>query len=314
MRDAEQPNPIFHKEQELEARAKRVLEQPPVTRADLLEEYLLLTDGYRKLLRDSNKMNRIADSNQNKLVRLKNQLEKQNNHIQEQQMALLEANIRLEEASLTDSLTDLRNRRFLINFLDKDIHSMARDLPAPDEKPRNFLFLMIDIDHFKLVNDTYGHAAGDLVLKQVAKLISDNCRKGDIPIRWGGEEFLMVCRDADRKFAPFLAERLREQVAKTSFEIPGGRHLNCTISLGFAFYPFLPYDPFRLSWEQVVDLADQGLYAAKRTRRDAWVGVIASQEKVGKSRFESLDLEGFDREGVVKLHTSLPQDVALSWH
>ncbi|MDJ0835117.1 MAG: GGDEF domain-containing protein [Acidobacteriota bacterium] len=316
MSERRQVNAVFVKEQEVGEHARRVISDPPVSFDALMYEYQQLSEQFHKLLRQSRKMTRLADSGQNKLIKLKNRLEEQNQKIEEQHEALIEANKKLEEASLTDSLTGLRNRRFLNTFLAKDIDGIARDLEEGGGISRNFLLMMLDVDHFKLVNDNYGHSAGDMVLKQIAGLISNNCRRGDIPVRWGGEEFLMVCRDADRQFAPSLAERLRKQIECTDFDIGEGRVLNCTASIGFAFFPFFSQDPFRLDWERVVDLADQGLYAAKRTSRNAWVGVVSADdaEQVQLANETLPRLELLEQKGLVRIQSSLPEEMAIHWH
>jgi len=304
---------VFGKEHELDHRIGRILAEPPDSIDELMAEYRLVAQAYGKLLRNAEKITRLADSGQKKLMKLMSELEKKNHEIAHQHSRLEEANRMLEEASLTDSLTGLRNRRFLANFLEKEIEGMERRLHEDDDR-HNLLFLLLDIDHFKLINDTHGHPAGDRVLQQIARLISENCRKGDIPVRWGGEEFLMVCRDADTRYAPHLAERLRTEIEQTGFPVGRGRVLKCTASLGFATFPFFNQAPFVLSWEQVVDIADQGLYTAKNNGRNAWVGVTSRRPDEGAdegSLETSLTLESLERQGIVQIHSSLPEGVAF---
>jgi len=146
-------------------------------------------------------------------------------------------------------------------------------------RPENadLLFLVIDIDHFKAVNDELGHAAGDRVLVQVGEVLRQICRESDTVARWGGEEFLAVSRFGDRSEAGALAERIRSRFGAHSFELGSGRRRRCTCSIGFAVYPFSPAEPEALGWEQVVDIADEALYAAKRSGRNAWVGLASTQ-------------------------------------
>ena len=187
---------------------------------------------------------------------------------------------KFEEASFTDSLTGIKNRRFLINTIERDIATVERfyaelegpmrDLPG--DRP-DILFLLFDLDGFKEVNDTYGHAAGDLVLIQVRDLLDNACRRSDTLIRWGGDEFLVVCRGSDVKMAEGLAERIRASVAAHEFDVGNGRPMRLTCSIGFAHLPFIPARPGLLGWEQVINVADRALYLAKQKGRDGWAGM-----------------------------------------
>lgn len=195
--------------------------------------------------------------------------------------ALQSANIALAERSVTDSLTGLKNRRYLLDHLDRDVAAVRRaceDSAGKAEPPVSILFLMLDVDHFKEINDRFGHIAGDQVIEQLAHIVKDACRGSDIPVRWGGEEFLIVARLTDRNGAPAFAERIRSMVAAHTFDLGQGETLQRTCSLGFAMYPLCPSAPDRFSWQDVVNLADQGLYAAKRGGRNTWVGVRATQK------------------------------------
>jgi diguanylate cyclase (GGDEF)-like protein len=200
--------------------------------------------------------------------------------VEQRTTELRTANAALAEQSVTDPLTGLKNRRYLYDHIAQDI-AMARrnsrdrhhghpELPLNSE----ILFLMVDIDHFKQINDTYGHAAGDRVLQQFRDLLLSVTRETDIPIRWGGEEFLIVARFALPDVGPQYAERIRAAVAAHPFELGEGRSIERTCSIGFATYPIIDDQPDCLTWEQVVNLADECLYAAKRHGRNAWVGVM----------------------------------------
>ena len=193
---------------------------------------------------------------------------------------LEEANTQLEELSLTDQLTGLRNRRFLVNNLQNDIalilrkHKKAKLTSSTESlKESDLIFFLIDLDHFKLVNDLHGHTAGDSVLIQIKSILERVFRETDHLVRWGGEEFLVIARFTDRVRAPELAERLRKAVEEHSFDIDHGNFLTKTCSIGYANYPFLIDKPDCLDWERVVDIADHCLYAAKKSSRNAWVGL-----------------------------------------
>ncbi len=313
-RHEEKYEEIFSREHEFLEEARRLVESPPLDSEDFQAHLSHMVKGYAKLLSQAEKLTRLADSAQNKLMRLKHELECQNEYIREQHEQLVIANERLEEASITDVLTGLRNRRFLESFLEKDVENILRAYEGGEPSvTRNLFFMMVDLDRFKQINDTYGHQAGDLALQKFSQLIRANCRKGDIPVRWGGEEFLIVCRDADRQFGANLAERLRRQVAETRFEVGPNRVLRLTCSIGFAFFPFFTSHPHQLSWQEVINLADRGLYAAKNSGRNAWVGVIASGEMPGglPKPDEKGFLQGLHEIGQLETMTSLPSCDAL---
>jgi len=195
---------------------------------------------------------------------------------------LREANDRLREQSLTDPLTKLRNRRFLAMALPKDTDQARRSwdpraLEGEGVCGSDLLFLLIDVDHFKQVNDEHGHDAGDRVLEQVAHRLRKTLRGGDMAIRWGGEEFLVVARDTDRATAPRLAERICEAMRSEPFNVGEGRTLARTVSVGAAALPFIPAEPDAIGWETVVAMADQALYLAKNEGRDRWVVVTSGE-------------------------------------
>lgn len=193
--------------------------------------------------------------------------------------ALRGSNERLAQQSTTDPLTGLRNRRYLYDHLEVDLATARRrhaDPHADGALPPDagIVFLMLDIDHFKLVNDTHGHAAGDGVLHQVAEILRATARTADILTRWGGEEFLVVARFVAPAAGALFAERIRAAVAAHAFAVGDGRSIAVTCSIGFAAYPFYARAGEQPGWEQVVHFADECLYAAKAHGRNAWAGVL----------------------------------------
>ncbi|MDP2006100.1 MAG: two-component regulator propeller domain-containing protein [Rubrivivax sp.] len=200
----------------------------------------------------------------------------------EKSRALEEKSRVLEHASISDPLTGLHNRRFLTEHIDGLLAASqrrAQDRAGPPGAPvdTDTLFFMIDVDHFKRVNDDLGHAAGDTVLLQLAQRLQVAMRESDNVVRWGGEEFLAVAHGTDRARADELAERIRASVADIPFRLADGRTLAMTCSVGHACWPFLPQHPQALDWLGVVDLADIGLLAAKRLGRNAWVGLHGTE-------------------------------------
>lgn len=182
-----------------------------------------------------------------------------------------------EELSVTDMLTGARNRRYVQQTVGMDMAASLRRYRAAEERGTSvddgdIVFLLIDLDHFKAVNDAFGHAAGDRLLAELAAVLRDVCRESDVVVRWGGEEFLVVSRFTDRAQAASHAARIREAVAAHVTRLDDGRTVRVTCSIGFAVFPFSLETPDALGWEALVSLADQGTYAAKRRGRDTWVG------------------------------------------
>ncbi len=168
--------------------------------------------------------------------------------------------------AFTDMLTGLYNRRYLMTHLDRKLMGIERS-----GKP--VAVAIFDVDHFKDTNDTYGHAAGDEVLRRLAKLVSENLRSVDLVARYGGEEFVVVMPETDANGAVLVAERVRASVAETPFQIPNLEEpLSITISIGVA----ATSDPDEMA-DEVLERADKALYAAKAA---------------GRNRVESADLEG----------------------
>ena len=184
--------------------------------------------------------------------------------------ALEEANRRLREASLTDPLTGLRNRRYLAGQIPADIAFYDRESMAEAAQDEVMAFALIDIDHFKRINDVHGHQAGDLVLQQFARRLEGLVRSGDYSVRWGGEEFLLVFRPLPRRHLPTLGERIRHRIAGTPFDFGDGTRATVTCSVGFAAYPLFPGIRGVPSWEQMIALADRALYRVKAEGRNGW--------------------------------------------
>lgn len=184
--------------------------------------------------------------------------------VDERTCELRAAYARIEEASLTDALTGLRNRRYLDQ-------TMASDLALAARSGSDLIFLLLDLDHFKSVNDVYGHAAGDAVLVQLAQVLRATFRTSDVVARWGGEEFVVVVRFLDRREAPALAEKLRAAVESHRFLLPDGMVLEKTCSIGGACWPFSPAVPDAVGWEEILGVADACLYLAKRGGRNRWM-------------------------------------------
>ncbi len=183
---------------------------------------------------------------------------------------LAAANERLQEMSQTDALTGLRNRRFLHTQLPADLAFYLREMRKPGNEGSVMMLALADIDHFKTINDRYGHRAGDLVLQQFAAVLARLVRSGDYVVRWGGEEFLLVFRPMPWKEAARVAERIRRSVAEHEFDVGSGEPLHLTVSLGFIEYPLFRDAGPTPDWQGMVELADRALYTVKSTGRNGW--------------------------------------------
>lgn len=229
---------------------------------------------------------------------------------------LQQRNREYERASLTDALTGLSNRRFAMQELPKEVALCLRRLEASPHEAESsgagMVLFLIDIDHFKAINDQQGHAAGDAVLVQFAQRLREVFRASDHLVRWGGEEFLVVARETGREYAAELAERVRRRVADQPFLLDRGVAVRCTASIGFAPFPLLPALPLAAGWEEVVDLADRLLYAAKRGGRNAWLGVFPSNPEALPRRAQHWADAHRLRADEAVLVSSLPIEEALA--
>jgi two-component system cell cycle response regulator len=225
---------------------------------------VLVSDGDRRKLTQALEMGvndyltRPVDKNE-LIARVRTQLRKK------RYSDKLRHNVQLSlEMAITDQLTGLHNRRYMARHLDNLIQG-ARKSGKP------IAFLIMDIDHFKAVNDTYGHDAGDEVLREFAGRISANVRGIDLACRYGGEEFVVVMPDTDMALAWTVAERLRKSVEEASFAISRDPHqIHVTISIGIA-----GSEGDVDSADKLLHRADQALYRAKREGRNRVVADAA---------------------------------------
>lgn len=178
------------------------------------------------------------------------------------------------ELSLKDPLTGLANRRFLYATLDREIDRVTR---AGDSA----LLMMLDIDHFKSINDAHGHLAGDLVLQSVARTLNACVRPMDTVARYGGEEFAVVLPSCQATFARAVAERMRRAIETTPVRISPVEQVNVTVSVGGAF----ALQWIRSTKQLWAERADQQLYLAKQAGRNCIVleeppdSTVSAEEK-----------------------------------
>lgn len=217
-----------------------------LTVENLLRQYRLEAEN-RQLIQDLSAKNHA-------LLEMNRELEAK---VSERTHELAEANSRLAQLAVTDGLTQLFNHRHFHERLALEVERSTRNgLPLS--------LLMADVDHFKFYNDHHGHPAGDEVLRQLARIMSDGRRANDFCARYGGEEFCVVLIDTPKFTAAKLAERLRERVARHPFmyadQQPDGL---LSVSIGVATFP----DDARGA-ESLVRAADQALYRAKEAGRN----------------------------------------------
>lgn len=178
---------------------------------------------------------------------------------------LLDLKKKLEVSVRTDPLTDLPNRRGLADKLEYEKIRFDRS-----QSP--FTIIIGDIDHFKNINDTYGHDAGDYVLTRIARMLKDNSRKQDVVSRWGGEEFIILLPETDLENGAILAEKLRSKIESETFNY-GEQQFPLTISFGLSVY-----HKKGLTTDDVIKQADECLYEAKNSGRNKVVFKKISSE------------------------------------
>jgi diguanylate cyclase (GGDEF)-like protein len=208
---------------------------------------------------------------------------------------LQEANEQLLQASITDQLTGLHNRRYLADVINDRLEninlrfaqSILDDKMSYHSGPR-LMALMFDLDGFKPVNDNYGHEAGDKVIVQVADILRNESSEDDIVVRWGGDEYMVVAEVKDLEHAQHIAEKIRLSIASHAFDVGLSNKFHLSSSLGFALYPFSHYAPHSITWDQVHLLADHALYKSKAAGRNTWTGISQSNKELPFSILNSL--------------------------
>ena len=177
---------------------------------------------------------------------------------------------KLKDTSLRDGMTGLYNRRFLDEFIDKILSQASRSHDT-------YAVLMLDVDFFKMVNDTYGHDVGDKVIVALSKILKNSIRESDLAIRYGGEEFLIMLHNANDEGMRSVADKIHSEFAKLSFDVGTGEPLKKTISIGIAKFP-MDGDTI---WK-CIKYADTALYEAKNTGRNKIVEFKAAMFKSGE--------------------------------
>jgi diguanylate cyclase (GGDEF)-like protein len=213
-----------------------------------------LRDAYAEL----EEKNRQALDYTARLEQMNNDLHAMHVELIANNQELAEAKVLWERLAITDTMTEIANHRAFQERLREEI-ARAQRYNYP------FILLMLDVDNFKPYNDTYGHPAGDQVLRQIASVMRDSVREGDLVARYGGEEFAALLPQTAARAGRVVAERIRQSVARTSFG-----HREVTLSIGAAEFADDGADA-----ETLIVNADKALYAAKNRGRNC---VVFAQE------------------------------------
>jgi diguanylate cyclase (GGDEF)-like protein len=225
-------------------------------------------DEERRLIRELFDVIRVAEESEARYQ----ELEQRMLSLQRENLDLTVRNRTLSEVSSRDTLTGLYNRWYVIEKIDSEINRAIRH-----GSPMSLL--MLDIDHFKRINDTWGHPAGDEVLKSVGKLLRESCRVYDVPGRYGGEEFCIVLPETKPGNTTVVAERIRQRLETTALPCGDGS-IAVTASIGIAGMDLAAGEEM-LNPAALIDRADRALYSAKtrgRNRIEMWDSALFEDE------------------------------------
>ena len=225
-------------------------------------------------------------------ARAHQELELRNARIEMQHHDLEVLNETLRRQSREDSLTGLNNRFFLKEFLD----AASAPIDIAGKRPaQSMLLIMVDLDHFKRINDEHGHLTGDRVLVAVADLLRATRRDQDVLVRWGGEEFIWLCLDADVQLAATLSARLRERFRELRVIGDDGEIISLTASLGFVPIPTWP--GIETDWELALRIADNAVYRSKAKGRDRWTGYVGNTPPTADADNDALQVTALEGAG-----------------
>jgi diguanylate cyclase (GGDEF)-like protein len=239
---------------------------------------------------------RLSRYNLEEMCRLKDELENKEHSLRWHSLELQRKNLELQEISFTDVLTRVWNRRYLEEILSAEAQQVLRnyqrargaDIRKLDH--RDLVFIMVDVDFFKEVNDIHGHPAGDRLLQLVAERLSTVVRKSDVLVRWGGEEFLIMSRSTDPSGTPQFCSRVLEVMASEPFDLGHGISVRKTCSVGWAPYPWSRTAFESICAEEAIELADTALYRAKGLGRNQGVGILPTEAAIASPDAVTLKL------------------------
>lgn len=224
--------------------------------------------------------------------RLNLALAQKNAEIQDQHRSLAELNAAIRRQSEEDALTGLHNRRYGQAYLERLVGDQAQAL-RQGRVAEPALLMLLDIDHFKRINDTHGHLAGDQALKHFAEVLRGCGRPQDALVRWGGEEFLWICPGLPASAAAGLFARLRERLDHAPLAL-GATSKRMTVSMGFGSCP--PWPQAAGDWPLCLRIVDAALYRAKAGGRDGCVGLLVGTDP-GQAPSQELTVEAMQALG-----------------
>jgi diguanylate cyclase (GGDEF)-like protein len=219
--------------------------------------------------------------------------------VRESNRELHETNLKLEQQSTRDPLTGLLNRRAFQDMMKFRTQMSERRVSDPVTPPH--ALVLLDIDHFKLINDTHGHAAGDLVLVEVSRRLQQIMREKDMLMRWGGEEFLIFLNHIPIEHLTAVIDRVLKTVADATV-VHDEKTISVTTSIGYISLPIAGTAELELNWEKALHLADTSLYMAKTRGRNQAIGI--TNIKISQAELPKLlqgDLEDAITQGLVQI-------------
>jgi diguanylate cyclase (GGDEF)-like protein len=255
----------------------------------------------------------LSRQNLDEMRQLKDELESKEQSLRWHGLELQRKNLELQQISFTDSLTGVWNRRYLEEILAAESGQVLRnyerarggDIRKLDH--RDLVFIMVDMDFFKEVNDVHGHPAGDRLLQRVAERLTSVVRKSDVLVRWGGEEFLIMSRSADPSGTPAFCERILEIIASQEFDLGHGVRVRKTCSVGWAPFPWSRGAYEAICAEETIELADSALYRAKAGGRNQGVGILPGDGAIAAPhaiKIEALQNDAGVLTRIVRVQTS----------
>ncbi len=252
--------------------------------------------------------------------RLSKLVKERTEQLQNTNQKLRDAYEKVEALSLSDSLTGLNNRLYVEQHIHSDLDLSQRAYEnhyrGKQALPKNadLILFILDLDHFKQINDRFGHDGGDRVLIQLKARLKSVFRESDYLIRWGGEEFVCVARQTDRREATDIAARLLTAVSDTSFDMSPGS-LDVTCSVGFACFPLVisEHGPAG-QFSTLLKLADHCLYASKRSGRNCFVGIESISTRLSQvEKLSTTEIQGLLNEADSTVVTSLESEQNIRW-
>jgi diguanylate cyclase (GGDEF)-like protein len=259
----------------------------------------------------------LSRQNLDEMCKLKDELESKEQSLRWHSLELQRKNLELQEISYTDALTGVWNRRYLEEILTAEAGQVLRNYERACGSEirkldhRDLIFLMVDVDFFKQVNDAHGHPAGDRLLQLVAQRLGRVVRRSDVLVRWGGEEFLIMSRSADPSGTPAFCDRVLDVMASEPFDLGHGIQVRKTCSIGWAPFPWSRPAYEAICAEEVIELADAALYRAKAAGRNQGIGILPGERATAAAHEINLQALRHDKEVLTRIvsvrHPGFPE-------